>query len=80
MVKQPRGTQRYRPTQREDEDALTQATFAHELRCQRARGKVQLCKTSELAPCRAETGRSTFRRGLYMRVSSLAPELNLPEL
>ena len=25
MVKQPRGTQRYRPTQREDEDALTQA-------------------------------------------------------
>jgi transposase InsO family protein len=25
VVKQPRGTQRYRPTQREDEDALTQA-------------------------------------------------------
>ena len=25
LVKQPRGTQRYRPTQREDEDALTQA-------------------------------------------------------
>ena len=25
VVNQPRGTQRYRPTQREDEDALTQA-------------------------------------------------------
>ena len=25
LVKQPRGTQRYRPTQREDEDTLTQA-------------------------------------------------------
>jgi putative transposase len=25
LVKQPRGTQRYRPTQREDEDRLTQA-------------------------------------------------------
>ena len=25
VVKQPRGTQRYRPTQREDEDRLTQA-------------------------------------------------------
>ena len=25
VVKQPRGTQRYRPTQRDDEDALTQA-------------------------------------------------------
>ena len=28
MVKQPRGTQRYRPTQREDEDTLTQAILA----------------------------------------------------
>ena len=28
LVKQPRGTQRYRPTQREDEDALTQAIVA----------------------------------------------------
>ena len=28
MVKQPRGTQRYRPTQREDEDRLTQAIVA----------------------------------------------------
>jgi putative transposase len=25
VVNQPRGTQRYRPTQREDEDALTRA-------------------------------------------------------
>ena len=25
VVKQPRGTQRYRPTQRDDEDTLTQA-------------------------------------------------------
>ena len=25
VVKQPRGTQRYRPTQRDDEDRLTQA-------------------------------------------------------
>jgi putative transposase len=28
LVKQPRGTQRYRPTQRDDEDALTQAIVA----------------------------------------------------
>ena len=28
LVNQPRGTQRYRPTQREDEDALTQAIVA----------------------------------------------------
>jgi hypothetical protein len=28
LVKQPRGTQRYRPTQREDEDALAQAIVA----------------------------------------------------
>jgi hypothetical protein len=28
LVKQPRGTQRYRPPQREDEDALTQAIVA----------------------------------------------------
>ena len=28
LVKQPRGTQRYQPTQRDDEDALTRATIA----------------------------------------------------
>jgi hypothetical protein len=28
LVNQPRGTQRYRPTQREDEDQLTQAIIA----------------------------------------------------
>jgi putative transposase len=28
LVNQPRGTQRYRPTQREDEDRLTQAIIA----------------------------------------------------
>ena len=28
LVKQPRGTQRYQPTQREDEDALTRAIIA----------------------------------------------------
>jgi len=28
LVKQPRGTQRYQPTQRDDEDALTRAIIA----------------------------------------------------
>jgi len=28
LVNQPRGTQRYQPTQRDDEDALTRATIA----------------------------------------------------
>ena len=35
LVEQPRGTQRYRPTQREDEDRLTQAIIALAKQCGR---------------------------------------------
>jgi hypothetical protein len=51
LVKQPRGTQRYRPTQREDEDALTQAIVA--LASQYGR----------VSPCRRSAAARLYLRG-----------------